>query len=176
MSKLPMTAAGHRILEDELNQRFRVERPRLIQRICARSRARAGHCRDTGERNNRAVCHRGSPHGTRNTNSKGAPFLDGQPGAQHPKPAGSAIGWRPFAPGKRAAGECHLGERGVRNPSLSRGAMGTTRRRGYWYWGSKLGKKSAAHGAYERGCSGHVCTGLSRLVWAASASYCEGSN
>jgi len=33
MSKLPMTAAGHLILEDELNQRFRVERPRLIQRI-----------------------------------------------------------------------------------------------------------------------------------------------
>ena len=33
MSKLPMTAAGHRILEDELNQRFRVERPRLVQRI-----------------------------------------------------------------------------------------------------------------------------------------------
>jgi len=28
-----MTAAGHLILEDELNQRFRVERPRLIQRI-----------------------------------------------------------------------------------------------------------------------------------------------
>ena len=33
MSKLPMTAAGHLILEDELNQRTRVERPRLIQRI-----------------------------------------------------------------------------------------------------------------------------------------------
>jgi transcription elongation factor GreA len=33
MSKLPMTSAGHLILEDELNQRFRVERPRLIQRI-----------------------------------------------------------------------------------------------------------------------------------------------
>ena len=33
MSKLPMTAAGHFILEEELNQRFRVERPRLVQRI-----------------------------------------------------------------------------------------------------------------------------------------------
>ena len=33
MSKLPMTAAGHLILEDELKQRFRVERPRLVQRI-----------------------------------------------------------------------------------------------------------------------------------------------
>jgi len=33
MSKLPMTAAGHGILEDELNQCFRVERPRLVQRI-----------------------------------------------------------------------------------------------------------------------------------------------
>jgi transcription elongation factor GreA len=33
MSKLPMTAAGHVILEDELNQRIRVERPRLVQRI-----------------------------------------------------------------------------------------------------------------------------------------------
>ena len=32
MSKLPMTAAGHLILEDELNQRFRIERPRLVQR------------------------------------------------------------------------------------------------------------------------------------------------
>jgi len=33
MSKLPMTAAGHLILEDELNQRFWIERPRLVQRI-----------------------------------------------------------------------------------------------------------------------------------------------
>src|ERR1700674_2644718 len=33
MSKLPMTAAGHSVLEDELNQRIRVERPRLVQRI-----------------------------------------------------------------------------------------------------------------------------------------------
>ena len=33
MSKLPMTAAGHLILEHELKQRFRVERPRLVQRI-----------------------------------------------------------------------------------------------------------------------------------------------
>ena len=33
MTKLPMTAAGHAALEDELNQRIGVERPRLIQRI-----------------------------------------------------------------------------------------------------------------------------------------------
>jgi transcription elongation factor GreA len=33
MNKLPMTAAGHLALEDELNQRIRVERPRLVQRI-----------------------------------------------------------------------------------------------------------------------------------------------
>jgi transcription elongation factor GreA len=33
MTKLPMTAAGHSALEDELNRRIRVERPRLVQRI-----------------------------------------------------------------------------------------------------------------------------------------------
>ena len=33
MSKLPMTAAGHSALEDELKHRIRVERPRLLQRI-----------------------------------------------------------------------------------------------------------------------------------------------
>jgi transcription elongation factor GreA len=33
MSKLPMTAAGHAALEDELKQRIRIERPRLVQRI-----------------------------------------------------------------------------------------------------------------------------------------------
>src|SRR5260221_4593431 len=33
MSKFPMTAAGHSALEDELKQRIRVERPRLVQRI-----------------------------------------------------------------------------------------------------------------------------------------------
>ncbi len=33
MTKLPMTAAGHATLEDELKQRIRVERPRLVQRI-----------------------------------------------------------------------------------------------------------------------------------------------
>src|SRR5262249_39125063 len=33
MSKLPMTAAGHTALEDELQQRVRIERPRLVQRI-----------------------------------------------------------------------------------------------------------------------------------------------
>src|SRR5499433_450940 len=33
MTKLPMTAAGHSTLEDELKQRIRVERPRLVQRI-----------------------------------------------------------------------------------------------------------------------------------------------
>jgi transcription elongation factor GreA len=33
MSKLPMTAAGHTTLENELNQRIRIERPRLVQRI-----------------------------------------------------------------------------------------------------------------------------------------------
>jgi transcription elongation factor GreA len=33
MNKLPMTAAGHSALEDELKQRIRVERPRLVQRI-----------------------------------------------------------------------------------------------------------------------------------------------
>jgi transcription elongation factor GreA len=33
MSKFPMTAAGRSALEDELKQRIRVERPRLVQRI-----------------------------------------------------------------------------------------------------------------------------------------------
>src|SRR5262250_3007846 len=33
MSNLPMTAAGHAALEDELKQRIRVERPHLVQRI-----------------------------------------------------------------------------------------------------------------------------------------------
>jgi transcription elongation factor GreA len=33
MNKLPMTAAGHSALEEELKQRMRVERPRLVQRI-----------------------------------------------------------------------------------------------------------------------------------------------
>src|SRR5262249_14690147 len=33
MNKVPMTAAGHTALEDELKQRIRVERPRLVQRI-----------------------------------------------------------------------------------------------------------------------------------------------
>src|SRR5262249_8791575 len=33
MSSLPMTAAGHAALEDELKQRIRVERPHLLQRI-----------------------------------------------------------------------------------------------------------------------------------------------
>jgi transcription elongation factor GreA len=33
MSKLPMTAAGHSALEDELKQRVRVERPRVVQRL-----------------------------------------------------------------------------------------------------------------------------------------------
>jgi transcription elongation factor GreA len=33
MSKLPMTAVGHTALEDELKQRIRVERPRLVERI-----------------------------------------------------------------------------------------------------------------------------------------------
>jgi len=33
MTKLPMTAAGHATLEDQLKQRIRVERPRLVQRI-----------------------------------------------------------------------------------------------------------------------------------------------
>jgi len=33
MSKLPMTAEGHSALEDELKQRTRVERARLVQRI-----------------------------------------------------------------------------------------------------------------------------------------------
>src|SRR5258705_12502501 len=33
MSKFPMTAAGQSALEDELKQRIRVERPRLVQRI-----------------------------------------------------------------------------------------------------------------------------------------------
>src|SRR5262244_543920 len=33
MTKLPMTAAGHSTLEDELKERTRVERPRLVQRI-----------------------------------------------------------------------------------------------------------------------------------------------
>jgi transcription elongation factor GreA len=33
MNKLPMTAVGHSALENELKQRIRVERPRLVQRI-----------------------------------------------------------------------------------------------------------------------------------------------
>jgi transcription elongation factor GreA len=33
MNKLPMTAAGHLVLEGELKHRMQVERPRLIQRI-----------------------------------------------------------------------------------------------------------------------------------------------
>jgi transcription elongation factor GreA len=33
MSKLPMTAAGHAALEDELKHRIRVERHRVVQRI-----------------------------------------------------------------------------------------------------------------------------------------------
>jgi transcription elongation factor GreA len=33
MDRLPVTAAGHLALEDELQYRTRVERPRLIQRI-----------------------------------------------------------------------------------------------------------------------------------------------
>ena len=33
MNKLPMTARGHSALEDELTNRIRIERPRLIQRI-----------------------------------------------------------------------------------------------------------------------------------------------
>jgi transcription elongation factor GreA len=33
MNKLPITAAGHLALENELKQRIRVERPRLVQRI-----------------------------------------------------------------------------------------------------------------------------------------------
>src|SRR5215469_980549 len=33
MNKFPMTAAGHAALEDELKQRIRRERPRLVQRI-----------------------------------------------------------------------------------------------------------------------------------------------
>jgi transcription elongation factor GreA len=35
MSKLPMTAAGHSALEDELKQRIRIERPHLVGRIQA---------------------------------------------------------------------------------------------------------------------------------------------
>ena len=33
MTRLPMTAAGHAALEDELKGRIRIERPRLVQRI-----------------------------------------------------------------------------------------------------------------------------------------------
>jgi len=33
MNKLPMTAAGHLLLEEELRYRIQVERPRLIRRI-----------------------------------------------------------------------------------------------------------------------------------------------
>ena len=33
MTKLPMTAAGHLTLEDELRHRVRIARPRLVQRI-----------------------------------------------------------------------------------------------------------------------------------------------
>ena len=35
MNKLPMTAAGHSALEDELKQRIQIERPRLVERIQA---------------------------------------------------------------------------------------------------------------------------------------------
>jgi transcription elongation factor GreA len=35
MSRLPITAAGHAALEDELKQRTQVERARLVQRIQA---------------------------------------------------------------------------------------------------------------------------------------------
>jgi len=35
MSKLPMTAAGHSAIEDELKQRIRIERPHLVERIQA---------------------------------------------------------------------------------------------------------------------------------------------
>ena len=33
MTKVPMTVAGHAALENELNRRIKVERPRLIQRV-----------------------------------------------------------------------------------------------------------------------------------------------
>jgi transcription elongation factor GreA len=33
MNKLPMTAAGHSALEDELKQRIQVERPHFVRRI-----------------------------------------------------------------------------------------------------------------------------------------------
>jgi transcription elongation factor GreA len=33
MNKIPMTAAGHLLLEEELRHRIRLERPRLIRRI-----------------------------------------------------------------------------------------------------------------------------------------------
>jgi transcription elongation factor GreA len=33
MAKFPVTAAGHAALEEELRQRIRIERPRLVQRI-----------------------------------------------------------------------------------------------------------------------------------------------
>ena len=33
VNRLPITAAGHAALEDELKHRIRVERPRLVQRI-----------------------------------------------------------------------------------------------------------------------------------------------
>ncbi len=46
MTKLPMTTAGHAALEDELNRRTGIERPRLIQRI--QEAIADGHC--TGER------------------------------------------------------------------------------------------------------------------------------
>jgi transcription elongation factor GreA len=35
MGKLPMTAAGHLAIEDELKQRIRIERPHLVERIQA---------------------------------------------------------------------------------------------------------------------------------------------
>jgi transcription elongation factor GreA len=35
MNNLPMTAAGHSALEDELKQRIRIERPHLVERIQA---------------------------------------------------------------------------------------------------------------------------------------------
>src|SRR5215470_15927425 len=35
MNNLPMTAAGHLALEDELKQRIRIERPHLVERIQA---------------------------------------------------------------------------------------------------------------------------------------------
>jgi hypothetical protein len=53
--------------------------PEAARRVCAAKAdaprlARPDHCRDTGKRHIRAVCHRGSPHGTGIPTARGHRF------------------------------------------------------------------------------------------------------